>query len=264
MMPPSPLVLLNGTVLPAAEARIDPTDRGFTLGDGLFETLAVRGGQVLRAEAHMARLHHGCAVLGLPRPVGVEEAVERLIAANGLGDGMVRLTYTRGPAPRGVVPPRTPQPTLLLTASAGQGGALAPAVVIVAGRTRRNEHSPLSRCKTLAYLDNILAAEEAREAGADDALLLNTAGRVAESTVANVFIRRRGVWLTPPLADGCLPGTVRGAILAAGGAEEGTFSPADLGEAEAAFLTSAAGLRPVAVLAGRPLESLPESTLFSG
>lgn len=243
---------LNGALVEAAEARITPGDRGFTLGDGLFETLRVRDGAILRIEAHLSRLAHGAGVLGLPLAgLDLAAALEQTRAANGLADAVLRLTVTRGEGPRGVLPPASPSPTVLVTAAPMAPPAPA-ARLVIATRTRRNERSPLAGVKSLNYLDNILARQEAAAAGADDAILLNTRDRVAETSIANLFAVIDGRLVTPPLADGALPGVMRAAVLALEG-EERSLTADDLGRAEAIFLTSSLGLRPVAALAARPL-----------
>lgn len=243
---------LNGALLKAADARIAPGDRGFTLGDGLFETLRVRDGAILRLPAHLARLARGAEVLGLPLPAtGLADALEATRAANGLSDGVLRLTVTRGEGPRGVLPPARPTPTVLVTA-APMAPPAPPARLVIASGTRRNERSPLSGVKSLNYLDNILARQEAAAAGADDAILLNTRDRVAETSIANVFAVIDGRLVTPPLADGALPGVMRAAVLALEG-EARALTADDLDRATEIFLTSSLGLRPVAALAGRVL-----------
>ncbi|MDI4658763.1 aminotransferase class IV, partial [Xanthobacter autotrophicus] len=96
------------------EARLSPFDRGFTLGDGLFETMRVREGAVLRLEAHLPRLTAGAGVLGLPLPsLDLAAALAATAAANALAEGVLRLTLSRGTGPRGVLPPAEPNPTLV-------------------------------------------------------------------------------------------------------------------------------------------------------
>ena len=119
--------------------------------------------------------------------------------------------------------------------------------------TRRNEHSPLSRIKSTNYLDAILAREEARRRNADEALLLNTAGKLAEATAANLFIVRGGQVMTPPLGDGALEGTMRSEIIAQTGAAECSLPVADLLSADEAFLSNSLGLQAVASVDGTPI-----------
>ena len=195
---------------------IAPDDRGFTLGHGLFETLLWENHRLGHWDAHLDRLARGCAVLGLPAPdrVACRNAIEAaLIAAGGPHRAAVRLNWSAGPSDRGLDPPARPQPVLSATAA-----ALAPVtgpVRLVTAKVRRNDQSPASRLKTLAYLDNVLARAEARAAGADEALMLNTFGEVACAASANVFWVRHGVVCTPSLACGVLDGIIRAEVLAA-------------------------------------------------
>jgi branched-chain amino acid aminotransferase len=243
---------LNGALLDAEAARIDPFDRGLTLGDGLFETILCRHGHPLWLDRHLARLGAAAQFLGIPLEWAEDDivtAVAALIAAEQLVDGAIRITLTRGPAPRGLAPPAEPMPTLIMTAAAGLA-APAPVRAIIATVTRRNQASPLSRLKTLNALDNILARREAAERGADDAILVNTADRVAEASAANLFIAAQGVLRTPPLAEGALAGIARALLIEQRGAIETTLTPADLVDADAVFLTNSLGLRPVASIDG--------------
>ena len=249
------LIHLNGALVSAADARVDPADRGLTLGDGLFETIRARDGRPLRLAAHCARLRAGADVLDLPVPVSDEalgRALEETLKANAVTDGVLRLALTRGPGPRGLLPPPQPRPTLLITA-ATEASSPSPIRAVIATKTRRNEHSPLSRCKCINYLDNILARLEAAKRGADDALLLNTAGRLAGTTMANLFLVIDGVVVTPPVADGALPGVIRAEVLAAAGAEERSLKPEDLASASEAFITNCLGIRAVVSVDGAPI-----------
>jgi branched-chain amino acid aminotransferase len=179
-------------------------------------------------------------------------AIAALVLADGLDRSALaqaRITLTRGPAFRGVLPPADAVPTLLVTASELAAPA-APARLVIATVTRRNEWSPLSRIKSLNYLDNILARQEAARCGADDALLLNTAGRVAETSVASLFAIIDGALVTPPVADGALPGIARGLVIERLGAVARPIEPAELARAEAICLTNSLGVRPVVALPG--------------
>ncbi|MFG1426681.1 aminotransferase class IV [Roseixanthobacter glucoisosaccharinicivorans] len=246
------IVWLNGALVDHTAARVAPDDRGFTLGDGLFETVRARNGALWHMHAHLARLAAGARVLGLPLPqVDLTAAARAVLEANTLSDGVVRITLSRGSGPRGVLPPAKPEPTLLITAAPATPPA-PPARLIIARVTRRNELSPLHAVKSLNYLDNILARQEAAAQGADDALLLNTRGRVAESTIANLFVVIGNMVLTPPVCDGALPGIMRAEVLREHGSEA-TLSVEDLAQAQEMFLTSSLGIRSVSHLDGRDL-----------
>jgi branched-chain amino acid aminotransferase len=181
-----------------------------------------------------------------------------VIAAEQIKAGVLRLTVSRGTGPRGVLPPAAPTPTVLIAGHAGlppQG----PVALVVARGTCRNQASPLSRVKSLNYLDAVLARREAAERGADDAVMLNTAGRVAETTIANLFARADGVWATPPVAEGALPGIMRAEVLARLGAAERPLAVADLQRADALLLTNALSIRAASRLDGTALSEGEET-----
>ena len=248
-------ICINGQLLDLDRARVDPRDQRFTLGDGIYETIAVRNGQPRRLASHLMRLRGGAGVLAIPilnSNTQVEDMVTTTIKANGVVDGAARLTLSRGPGARGITPHSTPTPTLVVTALSTQQSTDA-VRVIVSSATRRNEHSPLATIKSTNTLDSILARDEAQAAGADDALLLNTAGHVAESTVANVFLPVDGGLVTPPVKYGALPGIMRGEVIRLARAEEKTVAVDTLQRASEAFLTNALGLRPIISIDGVPV-----------
>lgn len=253
-MQPCSKIWLNGALVTAEAARIDPADRGLLLGDGLFETLRVAAGAPRHAARHFARLQAGAALLRLDLPDAdeLQHALEAVIGAQELVEGSLRLTVTRGPGPRGVLPPRTPHPTMLVTAAPLPPPA-GPADIVIARGIARDASSPLSRIKSLNYLPGILARIEAEERGAADALLLNQAGTVAESSAATIFLRRRGEWLTPGLKDGALPGIRRAMLLEAGLAREAALPVPWLFEAEALCLGNALSLRSVRSVDGQTI-----------
>ena len=245
---------------------IGPTDRGLTLGDGLFETLLAVDGALQHAPEHLARMTAGCAVLGLPPPdpAAALGLMTFALADAGLSGGRaaVRLTLTAGPGGRGLDRPPALVPRLFATA-APSPLPQAPARLALSG-VRRNEGSPASRLKSLAYLDNVLARREALAAGADEAVMLNGAGVLACAAAANLFWLREGRLYTPALDCGALAGIARARVLAAAarrGIEvvETHEGPEALASAEGVFLTnSLTGARPAGVLDGRilPLESV--------
>lgn len=249
------MLWLDGRLVAAGQPQIDPADRGFTLGDGVFETLPALRGLPQHVDRHLARLAQGAAVLGFAVPYErdtIVGGIGMVLVSSGGGDSVIRITLTRGPAPRGLLPPDSPQPTLMITAGPRPPPA-GPAAAIIARSTRRNEMSPVSTIKSLNYLDNILARQEAADCGAHEAILLNTQGRVAGATIANVFAVIDGVVVTPPVAEGALPGIRRGLLLEQGRAVEREISEAGLWSASEIFLTNSLGLRAVISLDGVPV-----------
>ena len=235
---------------------IDPTDRGFTLGDGLFETVLAEDGRLAHLDAHLDRMAAGCAVLGLPAPdrARAETAMREALARAGLtpARAAARLTWSAGPGGRGLDRPETLSPVLVATAAPAakpEGPAR-----LVTSALRRNDRSPAAGLKTLGYVDNVLARREARAAGADEALMLNTRGQLACAAAANLFWVAGDRLITPALDCGVLPGIVRGRVIAAARArgiavEEAAAGPEILASADAIFLTnSLIGLRAVSAV----------------
>jgi branched-chain amino acid aminotransferase len=252
----------DGRIVDPAEARISVADRGFLLGDGLFETMPVYRRRVFDLEAHLQRLVSGLSLLNLAAAVDLTKlrgGIEDYLAAEDAASAVLRLTVTRGPGPRGLVPPDSPCPVVLMTLSRMPPLRREPVSLHVAKVTRRNEFSPVFRIKALPYLDNMLALQEARGHGADEAILLNTRGSIACASAANVFALRGGRLETPPISDGALPGTMRALVLAlakeAGlAAVEPSLWAEDLAAADEVFLTnSISRLTAACALDGKPL-----------
>ncbi|HEV2533044.1 aminotransferase class IV [Phenylobacterium sp.] len=241
---------------------IPKDDRGFALGDGLFETVLAEAGALRRLDDHLDRMTAGCAVLGLPAPdrAAAERLMIQALGEAGLAGARaaVRLTWTAGGGGRGLDRPQTLQPRMVATAAPAPKPA-GPARLMVSA-VRRNERSPTSRLKTLAYLDNVLARRAARAAGADEALMLDTGGRVACAAAANLFWLRDGRLFTPALDCGVLAGLARARVIAAArgrglGVEEVAEGAEILAAAQAVFLTnSLIGVRPVAAIGDRTYE----------
>jgi branched-subunit amino acid aminotransferase/4-amino-4-deoxychorismate lyase len=246
------------------------SDRGLLLADGLFETVLVEGGRPRLLEEHLTRWRTSAALLGMAPPPGADRVVPLLaqaVARTGLGGAAaLRLNWSRGSGGgrRGLAlpGPGEPQgrPRFWLQLSPWQRVSK-PVAVVVSRLERRNPASLVSRCKTFAYAGAIQALREARAAGADDALLLGGGGGLCCGTSANLLVRLKGAWITPPLASGCLPGVMRGRGLALGLVREGGLGVADLLASEGALLINSLGLRPIRRCEGRelPLPSGAES-----
>ncbi len=259
-------VWIDGEVVDGGEARVSVLDHGFLYGDGVFEGMRVYAGRLFRLEAHLARLRTATRALGLELPggvAGVREAVLATARAHGEPDAYVRLIVTRGEGPLGVDPTQCPEPRMVCIVDAVRlypEEALRRGISLVTSSLRRPAPDVLDpRVKSLNYLNNVLAKREARLRGADEALLLNAAGQVAEASVANLFCVRAGQLLTPPASDGALEGITRACVLELAAelgipAHERTLGRFDLLAADEVFLTGS-GARIVAVgsLDGQPI-----------
>ena len=251
---------VGGTVVPLEDAAIGVTDRGVTYGDGLYETIRVRGGRCVRLLLHLDRLVSGSRTLEFGDElcdVNFRGAISNVLEANHLTDARVRVTITRGqsagPGRMGVS--EASNPTVIITADPLIEVEPEPCPVIVS-RYRRDETSPLAGVKTLNCLSSVMACIDAAKQGAADAILLNTQGNVAEGTSANVFVLKGERLMTPSLDQGCLPGTVRSTVLGLAPqlgvqAVECVIGPESLMGADEVFFTSAIRLvRPIGSVDG--------------
>lgn len=212
------VVYVNGELVPEAEARLSVFDRAFLYGDSLFETLRVCNGRVFRWNQHLDRLQRSAAALGFQLPIppaDLRRAARQLIEQNHCTDALLRLTLTRGVGPRGYSPAGAHSPSVVM--SLHESPALEPEPVprwrVVASQMRLVPGDRLAMHKTGSKLFQVLARQEAEAAGADEALLVNTNGEVAEGASANLFWVRGGVIYTAPTAVGMLPGVTRAVVL---------------------------------------------------
>jgi len=266
----SEIVYLNGSLIPRSQARISALDYGFLYGFGLFETMRAYGGQVFRLDSHLNRLARSAEILGLPiQALDLKGAVRDTIHANKLSDARVRITISIGEG--GMVPdPSTcTQPTVLILAGyykpypeqVYEKGFRA-----VVSSIRRNSQSPLSRLKSANYLENMLAKQEARAAGVDEAICLNEKGLLAEASMSNIFLVNDGILRTPGEESGILPGITREVVLElASQLGINTFEQDirldELFQTQEAFLTnSLMEIMPLTEIDGKPVGSgEPES-----
>lgn len=255
-------VWLNGRILDEAEARVSPLDRGFLLGDAVFETMRVYAGRPHALAAHLARLAASCQQTRIPLPQGLERAVLDIISANALAEGSVRITITRGVGGRGTSPQGEGPPTALIhcapihpRAEVDERGIR----LVTSSRRKIPASSLASSIKSTDYLVHVLARIEAEEAGADDALFVDDAGCAIEATQSNVFALLDDRLVTPPLASGCLPGQTRREVLSIAPElglkpEERALPVADLLRAREVILTaSLLEIASVVSLDGHPI-----------
>lgn len=213
-------VWLDGQILDPDRARIPVCDHGLLYGDGVFEGIRSYGGQLFRLADHLERLEISARALALPLPEGkatLGRIVSETVVAVAAPDVYARLIVTRGEGALGVDPATCARPRIVCIAD--EVALFSPEVAargldLVTSSVRRPSPDQLDpRIKSLNYLPSVLAKQEARRVGADEALLLNAAGRVAEASVANVFCARRGRLSTPPASEGALEGITRATVL---------------------------------------------------
>jgi branched-chain amino acid aminotransferase len=212
-------VWLDGKVVDGADARISVFDHGLLYGDGIFEGMRVYSGRVFRQPDHLKRLAVSARAIGLELPADVDlpAVIDETVRAFGREDAYIRLLVTRGEGPLSVDPTKCPRAQVICIVgevSLYPPEKLAAGIDIVTVSLRRPRPDVLDpRVKSLNYLNNAMAILEARRAGADEALLLNEDGAVAEASGANIFTVLGGVVATPPACDGALEGITRRTLL---------------------------------------------------
>ncbi len=240
---------------------VSPSDRGLTHGLGVFETLLSLDGQPVALDLHLARMRDGAERLGLDAgklgEAEIAAAMSGLLERAGLADGRARIRLALSAGAGDLRRLETGSDAILwMTATACPPAP--ESVTLVTADFPRNERSPLSGIKCASYAENLLALDQARRAGADEALLFNTRGELCEAATANVFLVRDGEVLTPPLSSGCLPGTMRARVMARTTVKEQPLTAADVAVAEELFVTSATrGVVPVVRVDGRVLPAGP-------
>ena len=262
------IVFLNGKFLPEADAVVSLNDRGFLLGDGLFETTRVAHGRPFRLAQHLERLSRGADFFKIKLPYSpkeIQKFAAELITKNELSDAVLRVTLTRGPGMRGYSTSGANQPTLALTLH-----TLPPQTrdeplqwSLITSSFRVPASDTLAGFKSTSKVLNVLARVEAETKDADEALLLNTNGEVAEAAGGNLFWVYHDKICTVPTGRGVLPGITRAVVLEicqSLGLEstKRVIKPEMLRNAEGIFVTqSALGIVPVVSFDGLPVAPSP-------
>jgi len=213
-------IYIDGQFYPESEAKVSVFDHGLLYGDGIFEGIRFYNGRVFKLDEHLERLWDSARALMLTIPMTIKEmeaATLETIRKNGLRDGYIRLVVTRGKGNLGLSPDRCPKASVIIIAATIQlypPEAYERGMTIVTCATRRTAPAALSPAvKSLNYLNNIMAKIEANMTGADEGLMLNEEGYVAECTGDNIFIVKRGEIYTPPVYAGSLRGITWQAVL---------------------------------------------------
>ena len=245
-------IYIDGTLHDEAAAKISVFDHGLLYGDGVFEGIRFYNRRIFRCEEHIQRLYSSAKsiLLNIPLTPGeMTAALQETCRANDLDNGYIRLVITRGPGPMGLSPYKCPKATVIIIACGIQlytDEAYRTGLTMATCATRRPMHDILSpQVKSLNYLNNVMAKVEAIQAGAEEGIMLNERGLVAECTGDNVFIVRNGSITTPPISAGALDGITRGVVFQI--AEElgipmqaGELSRHDIYTADECFLTGTA------------------------
>jgi branched-chain amino acid aminotransferase len=259
-------IYIDGKFYSEANAKISVFDHGLLYGDGIFEGIRFYNGRVFRLEEHLLRLWDSARSICLEIPMTMQdmtEAVLETIRQNHLRDGYIRLLVTRGIGNLGLNPTQCKSPSVIIIAATialYHEDFYRKGLTIVTCATRRSSPAALNPAvKSLNYLNNVMARIEANLAGADEALMLNDAGNVAECTADNVFIVKHGQIFTPPVAAGALRGITRSVVFELGAelgvkVRETDITRHDVFVADECFLTgTAAEIVPVVKADGRSI-----------
>ena len=259
-------IYIDGKFYSEANAKISVFDHGLLYGDGIFEGIRFYNGRVFRLEEHLHRLWDSARSICLEIPMTMRdmtEAVLETIRQNHLRDGYIRLLVTRGIGNLGLNPTQCKSPSVIIIAATialYHEDFYTKGLTIVTCATRRSHPAALNPAvKSLNYLNNVMARVEANLAGADEALMLNDAGNVAECTADNVFIVKHGQIFTPPVSAGALRGITRSVVFEIAAelgvkVRETDITRHDVFVADECFLTgTAAEIVPVVKADGRPI-----------
>lgn len=257
------IVYLNGAFLPFEEARVPIMDRGFLFADGIYEVSAIIDGKLVDNAAHLARLDRSLGEIGIRNPhdaAGWEKLQTELVARNGVREGLVYMQVTRGVAERDFAFPKAgTEPTVMMFTQAKT--VLANPLAETGARVITVEDLRWKRrdIKSVALLAQVLAKQQAAEAGVAEAWMVED-GAVTEGSSSTAFIvSRERVLVTRPLSTALLPGITRASVLKLAGEadlkiEERWFSVAEAYEAQEAFYTSASAfVMPVVEIDGRSI-----------
>lgn len=246
--------LINGSIVSDVNRAVSIEERGLTYGDGLFETMTLRGGAIRFFESHLARLRLGCKRLGIIAPQDAELGSDIVALSRVHPDGIVKIIVTRGAGGRGYRADKALAATRI--------ALLYPAAITLQSReirvrwcvTRLARNPLLAGIKHLNRLENVLAQNEWSDTAIAEGLMLDTEGELIGATASNLFIVSDGTLITPDLRFSGIRGVLREQVLSAAkkagiAAEERALRPDDLIGTTEIFVTNAVrGIRPVVAL----------------
>ncbi len=243
-------IYLNDGFVRKEHARVSVFDHGFLYGDGVYETLRAYQGRIFLWERHVARLRRSCELIGLELPMHDEawiSIIAELLVRNGLQDAGLRVTVSRGEGELGIDPRLCAHPTIVIMVKpvvAYTDQQREQGLVLHLASVRRNpEFAQSPQIKAISFLNNILAKQEAIRVGADDALMLNMEGYLAECTTSNIFFVKNQQLYTPAVDCGILKGITREVIMELANergvsVEEGQYTMEQLLQADECFITN--------------------------
>lgn len=253
------IIWINGRIVKRKDAKVSVFDHGFLYGDGLFETMRAYEGRVYRLGEHLDRLCSAAKVLNIKVPYGKKFLKSKISGlANKLkaDNAYVRIAVTRGEGKIGLNPALCKKQNIIVLVYRFKPYP-ASGINAIISSVRRQALSLLANIKSNNYLPNVLALAEARKRGADDAVMLNTGGYVAECATSNIFMIKGNKLITPEIGEGPLPGITRKVIIGLAPklglrAIEKRIGVPELKRADEVFLTnSIAEVRGIASIDGK-------------
>ena len=259
-------IWVNGELVDSSEASVSPLDHGFTVADGVFETLKVVDSEVFAIDRHLARLQKSALGLGLGEInlAHIDKAVHETLTANSpLELGRLRITVTSGAGPLGSNRGDNSETIVVATSPVAPWPTTTSIAVVP---WRRNERSAVVGLKTTSYAENVVALEAAHGANCSEAVFLDTRDFVSEGTGTNIFFVLDGTLFTPGGSCGILNGITRDLVLELTQAlnlsvSMGEYRLAELVHADEVFITSSTrDIHPVTEV--KVLDSRLETTEF--
>jgi branched-chain amino acid aminotransferase len=261
-------IYVDGALRSREDAKVSVFDHGLLYGDGVFEGIRIYNRRIFRLDAHLDRLYASAQALALTIPLeraAMAEAIEATVRANRREDGYIRVLVTRGVGELGIDPLSCPTPSVIIIVTDVRvypRERYARGVKVITSATRQVSHEAVDpRVKSLNYLKNVLAKIDAQRAGADEALMLNAEGFIAECSADNIFVIRHGALATPAPLDGALEGITRGVVLQLAAeanipAREARLARYDVYTADECFVSgTGAEIMPVVEVDGRTIGS---------